>query len=93
MAPGPTNGDIFHGSRRQTYLIGSSRSWFNAPASSSVCAGAAIGSKRTFPMVPGRRLVANQIALDEAQANTRLFPQLNKPKRRFSWFKSDISHG
>ena len=56
MAPGPTNGDIFHGSRRQTYLIGSSRSWFKAPASSSVCAGAAIGSKRTFPWFQGGRL-------------------------------------
>jgi hypothetical protein len=33
-------------------------------------------------------LVANQVALGEAQAEARLFPDLNEPKRRFSWFKA-----
>jgi hypothetical protein len=38
-------------------------------------------------------LVANQVALGEAQAEARLFPELNEPKRRFSWFKATFPVG
>jgi hypothetical protein len=101
MAPGPSNGDIFHGAL-SLCLCGSSclepkrhfpsfkgGKVFNGPktvkkTSRRLIAAQYAGVSRSLGSkhVP---LVANQIALNEAQAEARLFPELNEPKRRFSW--------